>query len=204
MPDTITGTFHPTPDFIGAIENMVREIVAEETTKAMAQLADILGVDLDEGLAHEINDSLDAETFVKQVWQGNPAPAPARGIDLEITETYAGDDDPRVIVPNTVRINGQEVLVPEDSRIHVEPIGSSEAVKATITLFLRTLTVATEFPAPKTEPAEPPAPLDISPQIAEELPRFTDLDEADHGKAWFVDNKWHIYIHGQSDFVTPN
>ncbi|CQD07203.1 hypothetical protein BN970_01352 [Mycolicibacterium conceptionense] len=70
----------------------------------------------------------------------------ARGIDLEILETGTSHLGvmPVVLAPNTVKINGQEVLVPQDSTIEISPIDSNSVVTATITMMVRSLRIATE------------------------------------------------------------
>lgn len=68
----------------------------------------------------------------------------ATGADIEIIERVQGDGDHRCVVPNTVRINGQEVLMPADAPIDVSSIQSDDAVTVTLTLFCRSLTIKAE------------------------------------------------------------
>lgn len=70
----------------------------------------------------------------------------ARGIDLEIIEKVPRTDrfDRIITVPNTVLINGAEVLVPEGSTIEISPIDSNSVVTATITMMVRSLRIDSE------------------------------------------------------------
>lgn len=68
------------------------------------------------------------------------------GIDLEIVDRRDLSKFPRdgVLVPNCVRINGTEVLVPEGSEISIGPVSDTSFVTATVTMFVRNLTIRTE------------------------------------------------------------
>ena len=68
---------------------------------------------------------------------------------IEIVER-TDSPNPRVIVPNEVRINGVPVLVPigESIRVHEVAISNSEIVRVTLTLYARRIVVGTE---PKAE-----------------------------------------------------
>jgi len=65
-------------------------------------------------------------------------------VDIEIIEHRAAKDDLGAIVPNAVRINGVEVLIPEGAKIQVGEISDSEPVTVTLTLFASSLTIRTE------------------------------------------------------------
>lgn len=68
---------------------------------------------------------------------------------IEIVER-TNDPDPKVIVPNEIRINGTPVLAPADYpvEVHGMSIGSDDLVRVTLTLFAKRITVAAE---PKTQ-----------------------------------------------------
>jgi hypothetical protein len=72
-------------------------------------------------------------------------PQRARGADIEIIDRYSGDEPP-MIVPNGVRINGVEVLVPKDAPIQVGEISSDQIVTVTLTLVARHLVIRHEQP----------------------------------------------------------
>lgn len=65
------------------------------------------------------------------------------GAHVEIIERTSETDQLGAIVvfPNMVRINGQEVLIPEDAEITVSPIDSQNAVTVTLTMFVASLTI---------------------------------------------------------------
>lgn len=63
----------------------------------------------------------------------------ATGAHIEIIERDT--EETRVVVPNMVIINGQEVLIPEDAEITVSPISSHDAVTVTLTMFVASLNV---------------------------------------------------------------
>lgn len=75
----------------------------------------------------------------------------ARAVDLEIVERVRkGRLDPMgVVVPNEIRINGQEVLAPLEHPVivHEQEINGTTAAYVTLTLFVRSLTIrqAEEF-----------------------------------------------------------
>lgn len=64
---------------------------------------------------------------------------------IEIVER-TNDPDPRVILPNEIRINGTPVLAPADHpvEIHAINIDASELVQVTLTLFAKRITIAAE------------------------------------------------------------
>jgi hypothetical protein len=66
------------------------------------------------------------------------------GAIVEIVE-YTDDPDPKIIVPNAVRINGQELLVSDDP-VTVESISMSApgCVLVNLTLIARRVTIAAE------------------------------------------------------------
>jgi hypothetical protein len=68
---------------------------------------------------------------------------------IEIVER-TDSPDPRVIVPNEVRINGVPLLAPADEPIvlHEVRISDGEMVRVTLTLYARRIVVGTE---PKAE-----------------------------------------------------
>ncbi len=63
------------------------------------------------------------------------------GIDLEIYER--SEIQSGAVIPNIVRINGTEVAIPEDSKISFVA-ASDDAVRVTMTMFVRSLTIGTE------------------------------------------------------------
>lgn len=69
----------------------------------------------------------------------------ARGINLEITERTKVLDDRNIVIPNTVRINGVEVLVPDGHPIELSDISADGPMTATITVYVGTLIVAHEM-----------------------------------------------------------
>lgn len=75
---------------------------------------------------------------------GYVGPAPIRGADIEVIERHSEDDAPGVLLPNALRINGEDVAVPERARIQVHDISDSELVTVTLTVFARSLTVRHE------------------------------------------------------------
>jgi hypothetical protein len=66
----------------------------------------------------------------------------AHGADIEIIERCT--TGPSVIVPNAVRINGVEMLIPEDTTIQVSEISSDSLVTVTVTLIARSLSIRHE------------------------------------------------------------
>lgn len=73
------------------------------------------------------------------------APARLRGADIEIIERRSNSDTGSdVLIPNEVRINGVTVAVPADARIQVHEISDAELVTATITVFVRSLSIRAE------------------------------------------------------------
>jgi hypothetical protein len=69
----------------------------------------------------------------------------ATGADIEIIDRSAGT--PGVILPNAVRINGTEILIPSDTTIRVSDITEDELVTVTLTMFARSLSVRHEPPS---------------------------------------------------------
>lgn len=67
----------------------------------------------------------------------------AQGADIEIIERSR--DAASAIVPNAVRINGYEMLIPEDTTIQVSEISSSSLVTVTVTLIARSLSIRHEL-----------------------------------------------------------
>ncbi|MBO2461150.1 hypothetical protein [Actinomadura violacea] len=72
-----------------------------------------------------------------------------KGADIEIIERAAGQVDPRVILPDDIRINGRSVLAPSDApvRVHDITMNHDELVQVTLTLFARRVTIGHEQPA---------------------------------------------------------
>lgn len=69
----------------------------------------------------------------------------AMAVDLEIVEAIPDDKIGRgALIPNRIRINGQEVLVPSNTTIDFEPFGNEGAVKVRLSLFVRSLKVGFE------------------------------------------------------------
>lgn len=65
-----------------------------------------------------------------------------QGVDLEIIEKRSVSGV--ATSPNCVRINGVEVLCPEGEIVTVHPVRSDDFVVATVTMFVRRLTMGTE------------------------------------------------------------
>lgn len=66
------------------------------------------------------------------------------GADIEIIDRHPQGMTGRVLAPSAVRINGQEVLIPEDAVIQVSDISSSDFVTVTLTVFARSLSIRHE------------------------------------------------------------
>lgn len=68
--------------------------------------------------------------------------------DAAIIEIIERTDspDPKVILPNEIRINGVPVLAPADDPVivHEMSISSEDVVKVTLTLYAKRVTVAAE------------------------------------------------------------
>jgi hypothetical protein len=68
--------------------------------------------------------------------------------DAAIIEIIERTDspDPKVILPNEIRINGLPVLAPADDPVivHEMSISSVDVVKVTLTLYAKRVTVAAE------------------------------------------------------------
>ena len=64
---------------------------------------------------------------------------------IEIIER-TDDPDPRVILPNEIRINGTPVLAPHDEpvEVHGVSVSSGDVVKVTLTLYAKRVTIAAE------------------------------------------------------------
>lgn len=60
---------------------------------------------------------------------------------IEIIE-YTDDPDPKVIIPNEIRINGKSVLAPADHPVIVHQVtaGGGDVVQVTLTLFAKRVT----------------------------------------------------------------
>ena len=65
-----------------------------------------------------------------------------QGADIEIIER--SDSPSGVIIPNAVRINGAEILIPGDSTIAISEIIEGALMTATITMYVRSLSVRHE------------------------------------------------------------
>ena len=65
---------------------------------------------------------------------------------IEIIER-TDQPDPKVIIPNEIRINGVPLLAPADDpvTIHEVNIHGGDVVKVTLTLFARRIVVGTEL-----------------------------------------------------------
>lgn len=69
----------------------------------------------------------------------------AMAVDLEIVEAIPDDKIGRgALIPNRIRINGQEVLVPSNTTIDFEPVGNERAVVVRLSLFVKSLKVGFE------------------------------------------------------------
>lgn len=64
---------------------------------------------------------------------------------IEIVER-TDDPDPKVILPNEIRINGRAVLAPADDPVivHEVAVSAEDAVKVTLTLYAKRVTFAAE------------------------------------------------------------
>ncbi|MGW7327493.1 hypothetical protein ACWGIU_02460 [Streptomyces sp. NPDC054840] len=65
-----------------------------------------------------------------------------QGADIEIIDRSAGT--PGVVLPNAVRVNGTEILIPSDATIRVSDIAEDELVTVTLTMFARSLSIRHE------------------------------------------------------------
>lgn len=72
-----------------------------------------------------------------------PARKPPAGAVIEIIERNPAVSG-LLVLPNSVRINGVEVAMPEGARIQVHEICEDEPAKVTLTLFARRITIAAE------------------------------------------------------------
>lgn len=70
-----------------------------------------------------------------------------QGVDIEIVERST--DSSHVVLPNLIRINGTEVLIPSEATIKIGGISESNLVTVTLTMFVRTLSI-------RHEPVDPP------------------------------------------------
>jgi hypothetical protein len=68
----------------------------------------------------------------------------ASGVDLEVVARSKGLNNLGVLVPNTLFINGQEVLMPSDAQIHISDLTNKDVVTATVTVLVRSLVVRAE------------------------------------------------------------
>lgn len=68
--------------------------------------------------------------------------AKPQGADVEIIDRSTGT--PGVILPNAVRINGTEILIPSDAKIRVGDITEDELVTVTLTVVARSLSIRRE------------------------------------------------------------
>lgn len=66
------------------------------------------------------------------------------GVDIEIVER--SDNSSHIVLPNLIRINGTEVLVPSEATIKVGEISENDMVTVTLTMFVRSLTIRHERP----------------------------------------------------------
>jgi hypothetical protein len=71
--------------------------------------------------------------------------AKPQGADIEIIDRSAGTLG--VVLPNAVRINGTEILIPSDATIRVSDIAEDELVTVTLTMFARSLSIRHEPPS---------------------------------------------------------
>lgn len=69
-------------------------------------------------------------------------PAKRRGVDVEILDRSTGGDE--VLVPSAVRINGAEILIPQDAKIQIRDITPDELVTVTLTMFARSISIRHE------------------------------------------------------------
>lgn len=68
----------------------------------------------------------------------------AKGVDLEIVEKRGSSGDLNVTVPDCVRINGQEILLPDDCKIVISEISSKDVITVNLTMIVGSLTIRTE------------------------------------------------------------
>lgn len=64
-------------------------------------------------------------------------------VDLEIWENWLDDDSARfgIVYPNRIRINGVEISTPAGVPFKISDVSSKEPLTATITFFVRSLTI---------------------------------------------------------------
>lgn len=67
----------------------------------------------------------------------------ASGAHIEIIERSSHTDPlgNGYVVPNMVRINGQEILIPEGAQITISPITDHEVVTINLTMFVASLAI---------------------------------------------------------------
>jgi hypothetical protein len=75
---------------------------------------------------------------------GYVGPPPLRGADIEVIERRSAEEAPGVLLPNVLRINGEEVAVPAGAVIRVHDMSDSELVTVTLTIFASSLSVRRE------------------------------------------------------------
>lgn len=73
----------------------------------------------------------------------------ARAAVFEIVERRrkpdAGSLGESIVVPNVVRVNGAEVLIPDGEPITIHDLSSKDVVKVTLTVFARRIFVGDEY-----------------------------------------------------------
>lgn len=69
---------------------------------------------------------------------------PPQGADIEIIDPLRSIEEPGALVPSIVRINGDEVAIPEDATVRISEISPNEAVTVTLTMFARSLSIRHE------------------------------------------------------------
>lgn len=71
----------------------------------------------------------------------NPKQTPAKPVPVGVDVEIAGSVEGGFITPNSVRINGADILVPADAKITVGDIASDDCLVITIPMIVKSLTV---------------------------------------------------------------
>ncbi|QVJ03050.1 hypothetical protein KGD82_13530 [Nocardiopsis eucommiae] len=68
------------------------------------------------------------------------------GALIEIIEKHTDPNDPAIILPNEIRINGTPVLAPAEDPVivHEMDVKNRDAIKVTLTLYARRVTMGAE------------------------------------------------------------
>lgn len=71
----------------------------------------------------------------------------AEGADIEILDTRSGSDRLGTIVPNSIRINGEEVLIPADANVEFGPLDHKNMVTVRLTMYVRSVSIRRSDPS---------------------------------------------------------